>query len=122
MSDNLDNLMDLIQGIHIDNAYHIKRGFRVSESGSDFASTHLIEEAVEFHAALLFDKDRKNHIEEAADVLVCLLAALKYENIKVDDVLDVAIEKVRKIWTLDQSKITAKTRGLTRRGRAAIGV
>ena len=114
---DLNRLLSKIDSLYEQDAIHIKRGFKVrSEGSSTVASNHLIEEAVELQAEVLED-NREGTIEEAGDLLTLFCHLLKRCHIPLQEVVDLAVAKLERVYTTDPSKVTAITSGVTRRGR-----
>ena len=99
-------------------AIHIKRGFRISDTNLFTVTNHLLEEAVEFQAALTMSKDADHALDEAADLLMIFTHALAQAGISFDAVCERAESKLLTHWTIDPSKVTAVQPGLTRKSRA----
>ena len=112
---------NIINSLHENNAIHIKRGFYINDGNIHVGSNHLIEEAVEFQAALTLGDDRDSQVEEAADTLICLLSTLNFANITLEEVCQKAVIKISENWTTDSSKVTANKSGFTRSGRKQHG-
>ena len=113
----MQKLIDKVAELYEADAIHIKRGFRVRTEGSLMvASNHLIEEAVELQAELLFG-DRPKQVEEAGDLLTLFCHILKRGDITLAEVVDSAYEKACRNYTTDPTKVTAHTPGVTRSGR-----
>jgi phosphoribosyl-ATP pyrophosphohydrolase len=113
----LEELDQEIRQLREVNAYHVKRGFRLDDVPLGFITNHLLEEAVEFQAEMLFSRNMDSVKEEAADTLLCFLHALQAGCVSLRDVLDVAGEKLSKTFTTDPEKVLTKTPGFTRRNR-----
>jgi phosphoribosyl-ATP pyrophosphohydrolase len=113
----VNRLIAKVKTLYELDAIHIKRGFRLRTEGSvSVASNHLIEEAVELQAELLWGK-REAIVEEAGDLLTLFCHILKRTDISLDEVVNSALEKAEKSYTADPEKITAITPGVTRRRR-----
>ena len=114
----MDKLIEKVRQLYEADAIHIKRGFRVRTEGSLMvASNHLIEEAVELQAELLFG-EKPAQVEEAGDLLTLFCHILKRGDISLEEVVDSAVEKAERNYTTDPEQVTAVTPGVTRRGRA----
>ena len=114
----MQKLIDKVAELYEADAIHIKRGFRVRTQGNmTVASNHLIEEAAELQAELLFG-DRPHQVEEAGDLLTLFCHILKRGDITLAEVVDSAVEKAGRNYTMNPLEITAIVAGVTRSGRA----
>lgn len=113
----MQKLIEKVKQLYEADAIHIKRGFRVQSEGSLMvASNHLIEEAVELQAELLFG-EKPAQIEEAGDLLTLFCHILKRGDISLEEVVEAALAKAEKNYTTNPDEVTAITPGVTRRGR-----
>lgn len=117
-TNSIAELVKIINGLWDKNAIHVRRGFRIQDIDSIAIGNHLIEEAVELQSAII-EKDWAQTIEEASDVLLILLQLLHNADpqISIGDVVHVAKQKLEKAFTTDQSKVTAKKPGFSRKNR-----
>lgn len=106
-------LVNRINELHRQGAYHIKRGFSLRYAKKATSTNHLIEETVEYQAEIL-DGTRDKQIEEASDVLVVFLHSLEINDLNIEEIIDCASKKLEKVFTLDKSKIQTETPGFTR--------
>jgi phosphoribosyl-ATP pyrophosphohydrolase len=113
----LDRLVAAIERLYEMEAVHIKRGFCITKATPAVASNHMIEEAVELQAAVLFE-GRNEQLGEAADLLMVFLHVLRFTDISIQEVIALAQEKLGKTFTTDPELVTALRDGFTRAARA----
>jgi phosphoribosyl-ATP pyrophosphohydrolase len=113
----MEDLYEFIQKLHLDDAYHIKRGFRLSEASDIVASNHLVEEAVELQAEIIED-NYDGILAEAADLVSMLIHVLVNRGIPLCCLEDAAIKKLTETFSIDAADIISTMPGLTRRNRS----
>jgi len=115
---SIQNLVDLIDKLHEQDAYHIKRGFPLSEATPLIASNHLLEEAMEIQAEIIDGSGKDLITEEAGDLLAVFCHLLKMSGISLDEVAGAAMSKLNTVYTTNPDEVTATISVVTRRGRA----
>jgi len=112
----MKELYEYVEWLHKVDAYHRKRGFRLSEASDTICTNHLIEEAVELQAEVLNDDDA-GIVNECSDLMACVIHLLVSRNISIDDVQHAALKKLGSVFTTDKDEVLTSKPGFARSNR-----
>jgi NTP pyrophosphatase (non-canonical NTP hydrolase) len=92
-----EELYRVVAKLHEDNVMHIRHGFRLKDRSVSDEMDHLLSEVEELRKEL-DDKNKKQIIEEAADILGIIYHMLYMSGISLDTVSKFAINKLQDIF------------------------
>jgi phosphoribosyl-ATP pyrophosphohydrolase len=115
--DSILSLAARIQVMSDAGARHHRRGYALADATPSVATNHVLEEAVEFQAAVLHGS-RGEAEREAADLLLVYLHALQLANCDISIVIAFAHQKLGDTFTCDPAKVLVDKPTFTRAGRA----
>ena len=118
---HLRELQELVARAHMERWYHKKRGFCLGDATPKHATLHLVEEALEAHAEVLFGT-RTATVSELGDMLGCLLHYLYMTDTSLDEVCEAGIRNLFEKLVQNKEEIESQTPGVTRQARHVVGV
>lgn len=123
---DFQSIADHIDLLYQEQARHVRRGYKITQTKPLVVSMHLLEEVAEFMEAVLIGKDPDAIVEEAGDVLAVYLHLLRHAQnkhptarITLPVIIEECLDKLKRYWTSNPALVTAKKAGFTRRDRGA---
>jgi phosphoribosyl-ATP pyrophosphohydrolase len=101
---DLADIVQLSKELKEGGAYHIRRGFQLSDCDEREISNHLIEEAVELQAEM-FRGTRETQLEEASDLICVLSHAIEFCGFTVEELMQKAKEKLDANFTYNENQV-----------------